>query len=97
MGVGIPQVVPDIPGLNEFCTSSNSILVPSNIKYYIPIGFGALGGSATCVDPHEYCLGIEKYLLDSTLREAHGQQAKKDAQMLVWDTELKPLYEEILA
>jgi glycosyltransferase involved in cell wall biosynthesis len=97
MGVGIPQVVPDIPGLNEFCAPSNSILVPSNIKYYIPIGFGALGGSATCVDPHEYCLGIEKYLLDSTLREGHGQQAKKDAQMLVWDTELKPLYEEIIA
>jgi glycosyltransferase involved in cell wall biosynthesis len=97
MGVGIPQVVPDIPGLNEFCTPSNSILVPSNIKYYIPIGFGALGGSATCVDPHEYCLGIEKYMLDSTLRESHGQQAKKDAHLLVWDTELKSLYEEIQA
>ena len=97
MGVGIPQVVPDILGLNEFCSSSNSVIVPANIAYHIPIGMGALGGKAFCVDPHEYCLGIEKYLLDSSLREKHGQEAKKIAQNFMWDNELKPLYEEIIA
>ena len=97
MGVGIPQVVPDILGLNEFCSSSNSVIVPANIAYHIPIGMGALGGKAFCVDPHEYCLGIEKYLLDSSLREKHGQEAKKITQNFVWDNELKPLYEEIIA
>ena len=97
MGVGIPQVVPDILGINEFCTSSNSVIVPANIAYHIPIGMGALGGKAFCVDPHDYCLGIEKYLLDSSLREKHGQEAKKIAQNFVWDNELKPLYEEIIA
>jgi glycosyltransferase involved in cell wall biosynthesis len=97
MGVGIPQVVPDILGLNEFCTSSNSVIIPANIAYHIPIGMGALGGKAFCVDPHEYCLGIEKYLLDSSLREKHGHEAKKIAQNFLWDNELKPLYEEIIA
>jgi glycosyltransferase involved in cell wall biosynthesis len=97
MGVGIPQVVPDILGLNEFCTSSNSVIIPANIAYHIPIGMGALGGKAFCVDPHDYCLGIEKYLLDSSLREKHGQEAKKVAQNFMWDNELKPLYEEIIA
>jgi glycosyltransferase involved in cell wall biosynthesis len=97
MGVGIPQVVPDILGLNEFCTPSNSIIIPAGIGYHIPIGMGALGGKAYCVDPHEYCLGIEKYLLDSTLREKHGQEAKKVVQNFVWDNELRPLYEEIIA
>jgi glycosyltransferase involved in cell wall biosynthesis len=97
MGVGIPQVVPDILGINEFCTSSNSVVVPANIAYHIPIGMGALGGKAFCVDPHEYCLGIEKYLLDSSLREKHGKEAKKVAQDFVWENELKPLYEEIIA
>jgi glycosyltransferase involved in cell wall biosynthesis len=97
MGVGIPQVVPDILGLNEFCTSSNSVIIPANIAYHIPIGMGALGGKAFCVDPHEYCLGIEKYLLDSSLREKHGQEAKKVVHNFVWENELKPLYEEIIA
>ena len=97
MGVGIPQVVPDILGINEFCTASNSVIVPANIAYHIPIGMGALGGKAFCVDPHEYCLGIEKYLLDSSLREKHGLEAKKVGQNFIWDNELKPLYEEIIA
>jgi len=97
MGVGIPQVVPDILGLNEFCTPSNSIIIPAGVAYHIPLGMGALGGKAYCVDSHEYCLGIEKYLLDSTLREKHGQEAKKVIQNFVWDNELRPLYEEIIA
>jgi hypothetical protein len=57
---------------------------------------GALGGKAFCCDPHEYCLGIEKYLLDSSLREKHGKEAKKVIQQFVWENELKPLYEEIV-
>jgi hypothetical protein len=97
MGVGIPQVVPDILGLNEFCTPENSVIVPAKIVYHIPIGMGALGGKAYCCDPHEYCLGIEKYLLDSSLREKHGTEAKKVTQQFVWDNELKPLYEEIVS
>jgi glycosyltransferase involved in cell wall biosynthesis len=97
MGVGIPQVVPDILGLNEFCTKENSIIIPAKIGYHIPIGMGALGGKAYCVDPHEYCLGIEKYLLDSSLREKHGLEAKKVQQFFVWENELRPLYEEIIS
>ena len=97
MGVGIPQVVPDILGLNEFCTPENSVIVPAKIVYHIPIGMGALGGKAYCCDPHEYCLGIEKYLLDSSLREKHGTEAKKVTQQFVWDNELKPLFEEIVS
>ena len=33
----------------------------------------------------------------SSLREKHGQEAKKIAQNFMWDNELKPLYEEIIA
>lgn len=95
MGTGVPQVVPDINGLNEFCNSENSVVVPATYKYYIPLGLGALGGAASCVDSHEYCLGIEKYLLDSSLREKHGEEAKKTAESFKWPAELIPLYEEI--
>jgi hypothetical protein len=95
MGVGIPQVVPDILGINDFCNSENSVLVPAKITYYIPVAMGALGGEASAVDPHDYCLGIEKYLLDSSLREKHGIAAKKTAFSFMWENELKPLYEEI--
>jgi hypothetical protein len=58
---------------------------------------GALCGEASAVDSHDYCMGIETYMLDSTLREAHGLEAKKMANTFVWDTELQPLYDEIMA
>ena len=97
MGVGVPQVVPNIMGINEFCNANNSILVQPSVHYYVPVGMGALCGEASAVDSHDYCMGIETYMLDSTLREAHGLEAKKMANTFVWDTELQPLYDEIMA
>jgi len=95
MGVGVPQVVPDILGLNEFCTEKNSIIVPTKVNYYVPVGMGALCGEASACDAHDYCMGIEKYLLDSTLKEQHGTEAKRTADSFIWAKELEPLYDEI--
>jgi glycosyltransferase involved in cell wall biosynthesis len=43
MGVGIPQVLPDIGGFKEFCHSNNSILVKPAVRYYVPNGFSHEG------------------------------------------------------
>jgi len=37
MGVGVPQVVPDIGGFKEFITSSNSIIVKPERSFIIRI------------------------------------------------------------
>jgi glycosyltransferase involved in cell wall biosynthesis len=95
MSVGVPQVVPDILGLNEFCNNENSILVPANISYYVPLSMSTLGGEAQCVDPHDYYLALEKYVLDRNLLLIHSKAAKERAVSLKWEEELIPLYQEL--
>jgi hypothetical protein len=77
MGVGVPQVVPDIGGFKEFCTAENSVLVKPTVRYYLPTTFSPVGGEAMACDPHAVCLGMEEYVLNSELREKHGLAAKK--------------------
>ena len=65
MGVGVPQVVPDIGGFKEFCTKENSVIVKPKHRFYQPTAHSVVGGEAEACDPHDICLGIEEYLLDS--------------------------------
>jgi glycosyltransferase involved in cell wall biosynthesis len=76
MGVGVPQVVPDIGGFKEFCNSKNSVLVKPSVRYYIPNGFSPVGGEAHACNPHDFCLGMEEYLLNSEKRVDHGKAAR---------------------
>lgn len=85
MGVGVPQVVPAIGGFKEFCKSDNSVLVEAKNRYYLPSVYSPVGGEATAVDPHEFCLGMEEYLLDSEKRRAHGEAAKKTVLGYTWE------------
>jgi D-inositol-3-phosphate glycosyltransferase len=95
MSVGVPQVVPDILGLNDFCTPYNSILVPTSHQYYMPLGLSPMGGEAKCVDPHDYCNGLERYIVDRELYAQHSIAAKESAAAMKWEVELQPLYEEL--
>jgi glycosyltransferase involved in cell wall biosynthesis len=85
MGVGIPQVVPDIGGFKEFCTAQNSVIVKPKVRFYQPMAHSPVGGEAEACDPHDICVGIEEYLLNSEKRKAHGEQAKKDVLDFTWD------------
>ena len=85
MGVGIPQVVPDIGGFKEFCNSENSMLVKPKYRYHLPIVHSPVGGEAEAVDPHDVCLAIEEYLMDSTKREAHGKKARETVLTYTWE------------
>lgn len=84
MGVGVPQVVPAIGGFNEFCNANNSVLVKPKHKYYLPLVFSPVGGEAWACDPHDFCLGMEEYLLDSVKREAHAKAAKETVLGYTW-------------
>jgi len=85
MGVGVPQVVPDIGGFKEFCSSENTVLVKPKYRYYLPTVYSPVGGEAMACDPHDICLGIEEYLMDSEKRAAHGKKARETVMGYTWD------------
>ena len=90
MGVGVPQVIPNIGGFKEYCTSENSVLIDANNRYSLPTVFSPVGGEAASVDPHAFCLGMETYLLDSEKRKAHGENARKTVLGYTWKKAVEP-------
>lgn len=91
MGLGIPQVVPNIGGFKEFCKKDNSIVVDTKHRYYLPTVYSPVGGEANAVDPHDLCLGMEEYLLDSQKMKEHGEAAKKMVATYTWERACEPL------
>lgn len=85
MGVGIPQVVPDIGGYKEFCRENNSVLVKPKYSYYLPSVYSPVGGEAHVCDPHDVCLAMEEYLNDSSKKARHGAKAKETVLGYTWE------------
>jgi glycosyltransferase involved in cell wall biosynthesis len=96
MGVGIPQVVPNVGGFKDFCCNENAMLVNPERTYYLPLAYSGLGGQIEVVNPSDLCLAIEEYLLDSELREAHGKKARETVLQYAWSEEVKELIRVIL-
>jgi glycosyltransferase involved in cell wall biosynthesis len=84
MGIGVPQVVPDMGGFKEYCTSENSSLVKPTVRYYMPNGFSPVGGEAHACQPHDVCLAMEEYVLNSEKRLEHGKQARATVLPYTW-------------
>jgi glycosyltransferase involved in cell wall biosynthesis len=84
MGLGVPQVVPAIGGFTEFCNSENSVMVEPSVRYYLPTAFSPVGGEARACDPHDVCLAMEEYVLDSELREKKGAKARETVAGYTW-------------
>lgn len=95
MGVGIPQVLPDIGGHKSFCNKDNSILVKPKHRYYLPTVYCPVGGEAELCDPHDICLGIEEYLLSSSKREAHGKAARETVTAHTWSKAVERLLKHL--
>lgn len=91
MGVGVPQVVPNIGGFKEFCRADNSVLVDAKVRYYLPSVYSPVGGECAAMDPHDLCLGMEEYLLDSEKRRKHGEEARKTVATYTWERGVEPL------
>ena len=95
MGVGIPQVVPNLGGYKEYCSKDNSMLVTPAHRYYLPSVFSVVGGEAHVCNPHDVCLAIEEYLNDSEKRKSHGQKAKETVLSYTWPSVTKELVKRI--
>jgi D-inositol-3-phosphate glycosyltransferase len=85
MGCAIPQVVGDIGGFKEFCNSENSVLVKPKYRYYHPTAHSPVGGEAEACDPHDFCLAMEEYLMDSEKRANHGRKARETVLSYTWE------------
>ena len=95
MGVGIPQVVPDIGGYKEYCSQDNSMLVKPKHRYYLPSVYSPVGGEAHACDPHDVYLAMEEYLNNSEKRVSHGQKAKEKVLTYTWEKAVKELVSKI--
>jgi glycosyltransferase involved in cell wall biosynthesis len=91
MGVGVPQVVPDIGGFKEFCSPTDTVLVKPKFRYYLPSAYSVVGGEAEACDPHDICTAIEEYIFDSTKREAFGKAAKEKVLGYTWEKAVETL------
>jgi len=91
MGVGIPQVVPDIGGYKEYCSPGNSMVVKPSHRYYLPSVYSSVGGEAHACDPHDVCMAIEEYLNDTEKRKLHGQHSKETVLGYTWPKVVKEL------
>jgi glycosyltransferase involved in cell wall biosynthesis len=85
MGVGVPQVVPDIGGYKEFCNTENTSMVKPKFRYYLPTVFSPVGGEAFACDPHDICVAMEEYVNDSEKRTTHGKKARETVLKYTWE------------
>jgi len=95
MGVGVPQVVPDVGGFKEFCTAENSVIVKPKHRFYQPMAHSPVGGEAEACDPHDICVAIEEYLLDSEKRKKHGELARKNVLEFTWEKACESLVKRL--
>ena len=96
MGIGIPQVVPKIGGFQDFCIhNENSIMVTPKWRSYLPLVYSSVGGIVDIVESDDLMLAAEEYLMDTELRERHGQAARKMVEAYRWENEVQSLIEAI--
>ena len=95
MGVGIPQVVPDIGGYKEYCNPGNSVMVKPKYRYYMPSVYSPVGGEAQACDPHDVCLALEEYVNDTTKKLSHGAKAKETVLKYTWSTVTEELVKRL--
>jgi len=84
MSLGVPQIVPDINGYNEYCHSDNSLMVKPSLRTYIPQSHNSVTGEAQLVNPEDFSKAMERYVFDDDLRRLHGRLAKEKVATYTW-------------
>ena len=85
MGLGVPQVVPEINGYLEYCNEHNSMLVKPKMRYYIPQIYNTVPGEAHLVDADDVSKAMERYVFDEDLRKLHGKLGKEKVAEYNWE------------
>jgi glycosyltransferase involved in cell wall biosynthesis len=86
MSVGVPQVVPDICGYNDYCTKDNSILVKPMARHYLPQAYTPITGQVEVIDTEDFSKAMERYVFDEELRKRHGANAAESVLKSTWSS-----------
>ena len=84
MGFGIPQVLTNVVGHREYCKADNSQLVNTVLRTYMPTCVSGQGGDPRLVDPHQFSVAMEKYVMEDDIRRIHGSNAKETVATYTW-------------
>jgi hypothetical protein len=80
-----------VGGFKEFCREDNSVLVEAKNRFYLPMVYSPVGGEVFAVDPHDLCMGMEEYVMNSEKLKAHGEAARKTVLGYTWERAVEPL------
>lgn len=85
MSLGIPQIVPDIQGYNEYCDEDLSIRVKPKLRHYLPQAHHSVTGEAHVVDPEDVSKAMEQYVFNDDQRVLHGKRSKDKLSRYTWE------------
>jgi len=97
MSLGVPQIVPDINGYNEYCHSDNSLMVKPAMRTYIPQAHNSVMGEAQLVNPEDFSKAMERYVFDDDLRRLHGRLGKEKVATYTWSKVVTTLVKRLRA
>jgi len=97
MSLGVPQIVPDINGYNEYCHSDNSLMVKPAMRAYIPQAHNSVMGEAQLVNPEDFSKAMERYVFDDDLRRLHGRLGKEKVATYTWSKVVTTLVKRLRA
>ena len=63
----------------------------------MPTTFSPVGGEAMACNPHDVCLGMEEYVLNTDKKEAHGKAAKETVVGYTWEKSCETLIRRLKA
>jgi hypothetical protein len=71
------------------------MLVKPKVKYYLPMVYCPVGGEAMACDPHDVCLAIEEYVLNTSKLDEHGKAARETVTKYSWSSCVKNLVKRL--
>jgi glycosyltransferase involved in cell wall biosynthesis len=97
MALGIPQIVPNILGHQEYCNENNCTMVQPKVRYYIPQAYSTTTGEAQLVDVEDVSKAMERYVFDDDLRKLHGKLGKEKVAEYTWEKSTATLVKRLKA
>lgn len=78
LGVGAPQIAPNIGGMREFLNVNNSITVEAKWSYHVDKNRDGIGGVAEIADVKDYADAMWKYYTNPVLVSKHGTRGRAE-------------------